>query len=70
MVELYSESQSDRAVLAFHGPNGDVATLIVMRRRSRVWLVFNGAEKSTVAMTDRQATELVEAIRAASRKPG
>jgi hypothetical protein len=66
-VELHSESQSDRCVLEFRGPEGQAATVIVMRRRSRVWLVLNGAEKSTVAMTDPQAIELVEAVRAASR---
>jgi hypothetical protein len=65
--ETYSESQSDRAVLAFRGPAGQAATVIVLRRHNRVWLVFDGAEKTTVAMSDPQATQLVAAITAASR---
>jgi hypothetical protein len=66
-VELYSESQSDRSVLAFRGPDGQTATVIVMRKRGQVWLVLNGAEKTTVAMTDPQTGELITALRAASR---
>lgn len=68
MDELHSESQSDRRVLAFCSPEGRTATVIVMRRRGRVWLVLNGAEKTTLAMTDLQADQMVEAIRAASRR--
>lgn len=66
-METYSESQSDRAVLAFRGPEGHAATVIIMRRRAKVWLVLNGAEKTTVTMTDAQAEQLIEAIRAAAR---
>lgn len=66
-MELHSESQSDRTVLAFHDRAGDKATVIVMRRKSRVWLVFNGALKTTVAMTDPEASDLVDALRSASR---
>jgi hypothetical protein len=43
-VETYSESQSDRSVLAFGAPAGEAATVIVMRRRGQVWLALNGAE--------------------------
>jgi hypothetical protein len=68
-MELYSESQSDRTVLAFRGVEGEAATVIVMRKRNQVWLVFHGAIKTTVAMTDAQAGQLIEAVRAASRKP-
>jgi hypothetical protein len=66
-VELYSESQSDRAVLSLRGPAGEAATVIVLRKRSRVWLVFHGAEKTTVAMTDLEAAQLINAVSAASR---
>jgi hypothetical protein len=34
-VETYSESQSDRAVLAFRGPEGETATVMVMTRKWR-----------------------------------
>ena len=68
-VQTHSESESDRAVLAFRGPDGQAATVIVIRKRGRVWLVLNGAEKTTIAMTDPQAAQLIEALRAASRNP-
>lgn len=41
--------------------------MIVMRRRGRVWLVFNGALKTTVAMSDPDAGQLIKAVRTASR---
>lgn len=66
-METYRESQSDRAVLAFRGPEGHTATVIVMRKRGQVWLVFQGAEKTTVVMTDAQARQLIEAVRTATR---
>jgi hypothetical protein len=66
-VELYSEGQSDRRVLSFQGPAGEAATVIVMRRGVKVWLVFNGAIKSTVAMSDTEAAQLIAAVNAASR---
>ncbi|HEY2724346.1 MAG TPA: hypothetical protein VGI84_06645 [Pseudonocardiaceae bacterium] len=66
-METYSEGQSDRTVLAFRGPRGESATVIVMRRTSKVWLVFNGALKTTVAMSDPECEKLVVALRAASR---
>lgn len=47
--------------------HGESATVIVMRRASKVWLVFNGALKTTVAMSDPECEELVVALRAASR---
>lgn len=66
-METYSESQSDRAVLTFCSPTGEAATVIVMRRRSRVWLVLNGAEQNTITMSDPQAGQLVTAVTTASR---
>lgn len=67
MTATYSENESDRAVLAFRGPEGEAATVIIMRRSTRIWVVFNGAVKTTVALTDPQAGQMIEAIRAASR---
>lgn len=66
-METYSESQSDRSVLSFRGPDGQAATVIVMRRGDRVWLVLNGAEKTTIAMTDPQAHLLRESLGKAAR---
>ncbi|HEY2723521.1 MAG TPA: hypothetical protein VGI84_02435 [Pseudonocardiaceae bacterium] len=66
-MELFSESQSDRTVLAFRSPEKTTATVIVMRRDGQVWLVLNGALKTTIAMTDSEADQLVDAVRAASR---
>ncbi|MGH3798468.1 MAG: hypothetical protein ACRDSP_26795 [Pseudonocardiaceae bacterium] len=68
-MEVFSEGQSDRAVLVFRGLDGCAATVIVMRRRGQVWLVFHGAEKTTVVMSDTQAAQLIEAFGAASRGP-
>lgn len=68
-MELYSESQSDHTVLSFRGPDGEAATVIVMRKSAKVWLVFNGAIKTTVAMSDLEAVHLIDAVTAASRKP-
>ncbi|MGH3796651.1 MAG: hypothetical protein ACRDSP_17390 [Pseudonocardiaceae bacterium] len=68
-METFSEGQSDRAVLVFRGLDGCAATVIVMRRRGQVWLVFNGAEKTTVVMSDTHAARLIEALGAASRQP-
>ena len=65
--QTYSESHSDRSVLPFRGIDGATATVIVMRTRGQVWLTLNGAEKTTVAMTDPHAGQLIEALRAASR---
>lgn len=66
-MELHSESQSDRRVLAFRGPEGESATVIVMRRNAKIWLVFTGAVKSTVAKTDQEARQLIDALAGATR---
>lgn len=68
-MELHSEGESDRTVLAFRGPDGEAATVIVMRRHGKVWMVLNGAVKTTVVMTHPDAGQLVEAVTAASRGP-
>ena len=67
LTATHSEIESDRAVLPFHGPEGEAATVIVMRRSSKVWVVLNGALTTTVALTDPQAGQLIRAVRAASR---
>lgn len=54
-------------MLAFRGPAGETATVIVLRKRDQVWLVFHGAMKTTVAMSDPEAARLIEAVAAASR---
>lgn len=67
MTATHSECESDRTVLPSRGPEGEAATVIVMRRSSKVWVVFNGAVKTTVALSDPQAQQLIRALRAASR---
>lgn len=62
---------SDRTVLTVHGPEGNRATLTVMRLCGMVWLVLDVAIKppldTVVVMTDAEAVQLVDALRAASR---
>ncbi|MGH3910293.1 MAG: hypothetical protein ACRDRM_05635 [Pseudonocardiaceae bacterium] len=69
MVETFSEGQSDRTVLVLRDVQGGVATVIVLRRAGRVHVVFHGALRTTVMMTDAQATEMIDAVAAASRGP-
>lgn len=66
MVELHSEQESYRCVLKFKTPGGELATVIVMRRRSVVWLTFNGAMKTSVVMDGPQADSLIDAVSRAS----
>jgi hypothetical protein len=61
-VETYSEGQSNRSVHAFRGPAGQTATVIVMRRHGQVWLVLNGAEATTIVMTDPEAHQMRSAL--------
>ncbi len=68
-MELHSEIESYRSVLVFRTPEGQDATVIVMRRRSAVWLTFNGALKTTVVMGDQDASQLIEAVSHASVNP-
>lgn len=65
-MELHSEIESYRKVLPFRTPEGQVVTVIVLRRRSAVWLTFNGAEKTTVVLGERDAGQLIEAVSHAS----
>lgn len=68
-MELHSEIESYRKVLAFRTPDGQIATVIVMRRKSAVWLTFDGAKKTTVVMEDQDTGQLIEAVSHASGKP-
>ena len=65
-MELHSEIESYRQVLTFRTPEGEAATVIVMRRKNAVWITFNGAVKTTVVMKDQDAGHLIEAISCAS----
>ncbi|MGH4015297.1 MAG: hypothetical protein ACRDSL_15505 [Pseudonocardiaceae bacterium] len=68
-MELHSEIESYRRVLPFHTPEGQTATVIVMRRKSAVWLTFNGAVKTTVVMTIQESGHLIEAVAEAASSP-
>lgn len=65
-MELHSEIESYRRVLAFRTPEGGAASVIVMRRKGHVWMTFDGAMKTTVVMKDQGAGQLIEAICGAS----
>lgn len=65
-MELHSEIESYRKVLAFRTLEAQPITVIVMRRRSAVWLTFNGATKTTVVMGNQDAGQLIEAVSHAS----
>lgn len=43
--------------------------MITMPKRGQVWLVFPGADKTTVAMTPAQTAHLITAIIVASGTP-
>jgi hypothetical protein len=68
-VGTSSESHCDHVVLSFcslRGAEGSVVTVIMMRKRGQVWLVFFCADRITVAMTDAHVARLIEAISAVS----
>lgn len=64
-METHSEQESFRGTLVARTPAGERSTLIVLRRKQRVWLTFDGAIKSTATMSDPETTQLVELLRAA-----
>jgi hypothetical protein len=72
-VELHCEQESYRAVITLRTPEGETATVIVMRRgrgqAGRVWLTFNGALKTIVVMNDQEAGQMTDAIDAARKPP-
>ncbi len=61
-----------RAVFPGRTPEGQLNTVIVTRQGSgtagRVWLTFWGAIRTTVAMTDGEAGELIELLDKATRR--
>ncbi|MCA1706928.1 MAG: hypothetical protein LC808_28160 [Actinobacteria bacterium] len=65
VMELHSEQEIFRGTLQGRTPENESTTLIVMRRKQRVWLTFNGAIKTTVMMTDSDTAELVDLLQAA-----
>ncbi len=68
-MELHSEVESYRRVLPLRNPDGEAASVIVMRRRNTVWLTFDGAWKTTVVMGDQDAGQLIDAVSCASGNP-
>ncbi|MGH4024148.1 MAG: hypothetical protein ACRDRV_06135 [Pseudonocardiaceae bacterium] len=69
MAALHSEAESYRCVLALRTPEGQGASLIVLRRGSAVWLSFHGAMKTTVTLTNEDAGRLIDAITEARSTP-
>jgi hypothetical protein len=68
-VELHSEKESFRKALPFRAPDGSAATLLVLRRGKDVWLTLNGAERTSVVMSDAEAADLIDALHGARGKP-
>ena len=64
-MEVHSERESYRQVIPLRTPEGHAASVIVLRRDGRVWITFQGALTTTVAMSDPQAEHLTDAITAA-----
>ena len=64
-MEVHSERESFRGTVAGRTPENKSATVIIMRRKQRVWLTFNGAIKTTVVMTDADTAELIGLLQAA-----
>ena len=65
VVELHSEQERYRGTLTARSAENEPATVIVLRRRQQVWLTFDGAIRTTVAMTDEETTQLIALLRAA-----
>lgn len=64
-MESHSEKENFRGTLAACTPENERATLIVMRRKQNVWITFNGAMKTTVAMTNPETAQLIDLLHAA-----
>ena len=68
-MELHSERECYRATIRLRTPDGERATLIVLRRGrgqdGRTWLTFEGAIKTTVTMDSRESDEVTGMIKAA-----
>lgn len=66
-MQVHSEKESYRATIGLRTPEGELATVIVMRRGRKVWVTFAGAIRTTAVMSDPEAGQLIEAITAARR---
>ncbi|MGH3533506.1 MAG: hypothetical protein ACRDQG_02180 [Pseudonocardiaceae bacterium] len=59
---MHSDEETFRSTLQARDIDGEPHTVIVMRRgfgrNARVWLTVNGAWKTTLQMTDPEATRL------------
>lgn len=64
-MELHSERESFRKALVLHAPDGSAATLLVLRRRTAVWITLSGAEKTSVVMSDAETDDLINTLGAA-----
>ena len=66
---LHSERECYRATIQLRTPDGERATLIVLRRGrgqdGRVWLTFAGAIQATVMMDSGESDEVTGMIKAA-----
>lgn len=64
-----SPDETFRATLRARTPEGDLTTLIVLRRglgrAGRVWLTFDGAIRTTAVLTDEEAARLAGLVREA-----
>lgn len=68
-MELHSERERYRSTIQLRTPDGEPATLIVLRRGrgrdGRVWITFDGAIKTTLTMNDPESDEVISMIKAA-----
>lgn len=69
---MHSDEESYRQTLRLRTIEGEPHTVIVLRRglgrEARVWLTLNGAWKTTLQMTDPEATRLAELLTEAQRE--
>lgn len=68
-MELHSEGESFRKAHILRAPDGSPATLLVLRRRTGVWLTFSGAEKTSVTMNCAETDDLIGTLSAARDRP-
>lgn len=70
---MHSEEETFRVTLRVHTLDGEPHTVLVLRRISdgqwRVWLTLNGAWKTTLKMTNPEATQLAELLTQAQQPP-
>ncbi|MGH3930835.1 MAG: hypothetical protein ACRDTF_12755 [Pseudonocardiaceae bacterium] len=68
-MEFHNERESYRATIQLRTPDGEPATLIVLRRgrgqAARVWLTFDGAMKTTVTMDNAEVDDVTGMIKTA-----